>query len=332
MPHPATSRSQAVSVSGAPNTGLLGVQRELLVRAMTELVAERGYAAVNVHLVTARAGVSRSAFYTCFDDLSVALLAVLDLGLQRTTVIVVEAFAQEDTWRAGLRSALVGVLRFLDSEPAFARVWLVESVAAGSWALAHWERNVAELREIALAGWPTPDAAPPLAAHGIMAGVLGVLRARLLEDPCARLIDLLGPLIGMVCAPYLTPAACDDEVARAELVVRELMASDVSSDVALPSGGLPLPAILRNPTADRARKCVCYLSRCPGASNRDVGQAIGVAHESQISRLLARLAAQGLVTKQSEGIGKRNVWRVTPCGRSAAELLVRHAVLSVRNG
>src|SRR5579871_5390752 len=78
-------------------------------------------------------------------DLSVALLAVLDLGLQRTTVIVVEAFAQEDTWRAGLRSALVGVLRFLDSDLTsawhYSRFWISDSSVRPSLSLRRSHRR-----------------------------------------------------------------------------------------------------------------------------------------------------------------------------------------------
>lgn len=46
------------------------MQRERLMTAFTELVAERGLAAVTVTDVVARAAVSRAAFYACFEDLA----------------------------------------------------------------------------------------------------------------------------------------------------------------------------------------------------------------------------------------------------------------------
>jgi hypothetical protein len=45
-------------------------QCERVMTAFTELVADRGLAAVSVTDVVAHAGVSRSAFYACFDDLA----------------------------------------------------------------------------------------------------------------------------------------------------------------------------------------------------------------------------------------------------------------------
>ena len=75
----------------------------------------------------------------------------------------------------------------------------------------------------------------------------------------------------------------------------------------------------------RARACLLFLAaqgaggRAP--SNREIARAIGVAHESQISRLLALLAEHDLVHKRGAGPGRRNSWHLTPAGEAAAAQL-----------
>src|SRR5256885_8680920 len=53
-------------------------QRERLVRAMLETVAERGYEGSTVPEVVARARVSRNAFYELFDDQTDCFIAACD--------------------------------------------------------------------------------------------------------------------------------------------------------------------------------------------------------------------------------------------------------------
>jgi hypothetical protein len=89
-----------------------------------------------------------------------------------------------------------------------------------------------------------------------------------------------------------------------------------------------LPAVLANPRARRARECLQFLAgqdgrggSGSGPSNREIATRIGVTHQPQISRLLAQLAAEGLVSKRSHGAGKRNAWRLEPRGEQALRML-----------
>jgi AcrR family transcriptional regulator len=194
---------------------------------MVEVAAERGYAGASVGLVVAQAGVSRRTFYGCFDSREACVLALLDLGLERMGDLVGRAFAREDTWQDGVRSALASVLGFLDSEPLLARMWLVESLAAGPRVLERRERNLAALREQVLSSWPAGDrwALPPLAAEGAMASVLGIIHSHIVTGWPTPLIELLGPLMGLVAAQYLPSRAVALEIRRGEELAREIQAS-----------------------------------------------------------------------------------------------------------
>jgi AcrR family transcriptional regulator len=308
--------------------------RDRIIAAMVEVVAERGYAGSSVELVVGRAKVSRRTFYRCFAGLEACFLAVLDVGLEHTVELVTGAFAREENWQDGMRSALASVLAFLDSEPLLARLWVVEALAAGAWALEHRERNLAALRTAVESSWPVAEEwrSPPFAAEGVLGSILGVVHTHIVTGKPERLIELLGPLMGLVAGPYLSPLQAAREVERGDALGREIRAAERSDGgpawqyAHRPSwwtGGLgAIPVVLSNPSAYRARRCVLFLAeqgeRGISPCNREIAAGIGVAHESQVARLLSSLLGERLVTKRSAGIGKRNAWRLTPRGEEIA--------------
>jgi len=308
------------------------MQRARIMQAMVEVVAGRGFAGASVGLVIARARISRRTFHAHFDSLEDCSVAVLDLGLERASALIAEAFAREARWQDGLRAALASLLVFFDSQPLLARTWLVEPLAAGSWALERRERNVALLTSMIVEHWSIPggDRPEPLTAAGGMASVLGLIHTHLVTKEGKPLIGLLGPLMGLVTAPYLDKRGVAREIARGAQLAHTITAGDprwapsrrAGRHVGLDAApDVELPALLRNPRARRARECLSLLAACPGVSNRELATALGVPHQPQISRLLSRLRDEGLVSKGSEGAGRRNVWCLTPRGEATARWL-----------
>jgi AcrR family transcriptional regulator len=295
------------------------LQRDRILHAMVEVVAEHGYAAASVELVVAEAGVSRRTFYACFENREVCFRELLDSAWARILDLVACAFTQEASWQDGVRLALAWLLAFLDSEPLLARVWLIESLAAGAWALERRERNLAELRALVAARWPAVQASgsSPLATEGAMASVLGVIQTHIVTDRPQPLIELLGPLSGLVAAHYLLSHLVAREVERGD----ELAGTSRPPQLRAMHLSVAIPRVLSSPNAHRARRCVRFLGDRPHASNREIAAAIGVAHESQVSKLLRRLLAEQLVTRRSEGVGKRNAWRLTARGEEISRVL-----------
>jgi AcrR family transcriptional regulator len=315
-------------------------RRDRILQAMVEVVAERGFAGATVKRVTARAGVSSRAFYESFEGLEDCLAAVFDLGRERTVELILEAFEGEETWQGGVRKALASLLVFLDSEPLFTRVWLVESLGAGAWAHEHRERNLRALRELVLASWPASEdwSSPPLAAEGAIASVLGIVHAHIVTGKPEPLIELLGPLMGLVAAPYLDARSVEREIERGDELAREIREGErtlgaggeqprgllhTPGDLAVGSGVSGIAAMMENPRAHRAWECLVFVAEHPGASNREVAAGIGVGHQSQVSKLLGFLAREGLAVKRSEGAGKRNEWRLTPRGEEISRVLTQ---------
>jgi AcrR family transcriptional regulator len=128
-------------------------QRERLLRATTEAVADLGYVKATVAEILARAGVSRATFYQLFRDkedcfqaayeANAALVArVMALELERVRA------GGEDDPLARLDRVLGVYLAALREAPALARVFLVEVYAAGPAAIEQRRRSLEQFVDI----------------------------------------------------------------------------------------------------------------------------------------------------------------------------------------
>jgi AcrR family transcriptional regulator len=121
---------------GIPREEVLASQRGRMLVAMTEAVAERGFAKVTVADVIRRAGVSRETFYEQFDGKEDCFLAALDGASALLAGGLSEAFAEQRDPVARLEVVLAAYLETMAAEPAAARTFLIEVYAAGPQALA----------------------------------------------------------------------------------------------------------------------------------------------------------------------------------------------------
>jgi AcrR family transcriptional regulator len=302
--------------------------RARIVRAVADVVAERGVAGTSIELAITRAQVSRRTFHKHFDGLQQALIAVLDEGYQRAATLVERAFASGGSWSESMRSALAATLAFFDSEPALARVCLVEAAAGDPLVREHLERRVRAFRVIVVERLHEDVAsASPLAPEGALASVMGVVRARLIAPESGPLIELLGPLMGLIVGPFVPDAQVGREVEAGDALARELLARRALPEAlgsppgALARAEIPLP--LAHPSAFRLRECLRYVAAHPGASNSQVAAGVGIAHRGQTALLLRRLVSLGLLVKYAGVPGHANAWRVTAVGERAAGALDR---------
>jgi len=317
------------------------VRGERILDAVVDVVCERGVAGASVGLVITRARVSRRTFYERFDDLEECLVAVLDDALARAVPLVVHAFVEEGPWQDGMRSALAAMLEFFDSEPALTRVCLVELQAATPLVRDHRERILEAFRTLVVARIESEVShASPLAAEGTHASVVGIVNARLISPEQRPLIELLGPLMGIIVGPFMDEAQVTREIELGHALARELLVrrtrAERSARPPAPSrdrldpelAAVEIPALLRNSKAERARLCVLYLAE-QGAlgitpSNRQIATAVGITHKGQVSRLLARLEGYAILSKASHGVGRPNAWRLTPYGQEIAVHIELH--------
>ncbi|MCW2994033.1 MAG: TetR/AcrR family transcriptional regulator [Conexibacter sp.] len=123
---------------GLSRAFIVSNQRERLLDAIANVVAEKGYAGTRVADITDYAGVSRKTFYELFTDKEDCFLAAYDA----ITALLMDRMARglaavsEDSWEVRVRALLGEFLRFLAAEPAFARMCIVEVLGSGAAALA----------------------------------------------------------------------------------------------------------------------------------------------------------------------------------------------------
>jgi AcrR family transcriptional regulator len=308
---------------------VVGPQRDRILRATVEVVAERGVAGASVKLVLAGAGVSSRTFYECFTGLDECLVAIVDGAFARLSALASRAFEGEGSWVDGMRVALASVLWFLDSEPALARVMLVETLAGAPAVREHRQLGIDAFRALVverIEGLQAP-AASSLVPEGVLASVIGIISARLIVPDRESLIDLLGPLMGIVVEPFMREQHVAREIERGNELARKIKNGDSrwARPLPVPEGAdvtLALPSRLANPDARRLRECMLYVAGHRGCSNSEVAAAIGVSHKSQISTLLSYLHEEGLVEKSSAGSpGMPNVLSLTTRGEEVAREL-----------
>ena len=300
------------------------LQRARLLTAMVQEVSERGAANVSVGHVVGRSGVSRRTFYEIFDDREDCFLAAFDEALQHATTVVGPAYGTGGAWQTRVRAGLTALLGFLDSDRAAARLLILESLAAGPSALERRRRVIADLVAVLELGRTQGSAKldpPALTAEAIVGGLLSVLHARLATSPESEirttdgrgyavessLLELAGPLMGMIVLPYLGPVAARKEIERPT-----------------PKANGTGPVVRADPLQDlpmrltyRTMRVLVSVAESPGSSNRTIGQSAGIADQGQASKLLARLHKLGLIENRGgdPSRGEPNAWILTITGQ-----------------
>lgn len=291
-------------------------QRARILDALVVSIDEQGFIQTTVGGVCARAKVSRVTFYEAFDGLEECLLTAMDEVYGRVDALVAQAFAAAERWQDGIRAALALLLAFFDGQPQLARMCFVEVLAAGSWALERRERHLRTLTATIVERWPLPDGGEvnPLAAAGVMEALLGILHRQLLYDSEEPLIGLLGPLMGLVTAPYLDRRGVEEEMERGSCLAQVVLAAHASCSPEDDGVEIQIPDLLSDRRASRARDCLRRLAEHPGASNRQIAAAVGIARDTHISTLLARLHRMGLIVKLDKRPGGPNAWSLSSRG------------------
>jgi AcrR family transcriptional regulator len=288
---------------------VIEIQRARLLAALFEVSAERGAGNVAVAHIVERAGVSRRTFYELFADREECFLAGFDDALEHALRFALEDYDPSARWAERCRTALTGLLAFLDVERGAGQLLVIGSLGAGPQALARRQSVLAQIITVVDQGRNETKAGhelPPLTTEGVVGGALSVLHTRLLDDDRQSLQELTGPLMSMIVLPYLGPAAARRELARpvpARRIAGPAAAGDSLRDV-----GMRLTY--------RTMRVLTAVAANPGASNRAIGLGAGMEDQGQISKLLARLQRLELIhnTRSETARGAPNAWGLTERG------------------
>lgn len=163
-------------------------QRERMLEAVLEAVAQKGFADMTVADVVSGAGVSRRTFYEHFDDkLDCFLAAYVDRSeaVLREVERAVVAAPPTDRLRAGLAAYLQG----LADNPVAARVLIIDILGAGPRALAMREQMRVRWAESYRGISQDEDV-----LRALVGGIAELVQARLLAGEAERLPELVPTL------------------------------------------------------------------------------------------------------------------------------------------
>jgi AcrR family transcriptional regulator len=206
---------------GLPREFIQQNQRERIITALVDTVAERGYNATTVAHITKAASVSRRTFYEHFADKEACFLAAYEMVADHIRSSMRAAAGSFSDWPQQVRAALATMLRFLAAEPELARLCMVEPVAAGGEIAARYRATMQDFVTILKAGRPQHSGERPLpdaTEETLVGGIVSLIVREISASRTEELEKLLPDLVELILAPYLG-------IEEAERLAREEAAS-----------------------------------------------------------------------------------------------------------
>jgi AcrR family transcriptional regulator len=181
-------------------------QRERLLAAVAEEVAERGYRAATITEIVKRASVSTRDFYEHFENKEQCFLAAFEAVRDHLEELIRSATAEQPDWPHQVVAALRAALAFFAAEPDLARLCLVESVSATpTIALRFREEVLACVPALALgrSELPAGQDLPPSTEDSLLGGMVSLATRSTLAGETEKLPELLPDLVEFALGPYL---------------------------------------------------------------------------------------------------------------------------------
>jgi AcrR family transcriptional regulator len=303
------------------------LQRRLLIAAITALAHQRDWQGLPVERLCARAGVSRRTFYELFADVDDCFASAVEDALAKLWEEVAAWIEPAGPgWADRVAAAIAGFLAAVDLDRPRAWMAVVEPLHGNPRAYA--ARAVVVERLVALLEQGPVDADADRSPASTAAGTIGGLWEHALQhvtgaEGAADLDVVAGSVTFLALSPFagrqeaMRHASGGVKPSRLVAAVRadELAEAEAADEPATLEHQQVAAALLR--LTELGIATLRHLGERPGGGNAEIAAAVGVTHESQISRHLRSLAAQGLVDGRRGG--RSNSWRLTALGDAVVE-------------
>lgn len=181
-------------------------QRERMLLATAELVAERGYQKTTIELIAKTARVALSTFYEQFSSKEECFLVAFDETVAAATEVFDELLDREQPWADQIASGLEIFLEMVVAEPARARLCIVEAQAAGGAALARYQAMLESVAPKLREGRefnPRSSRLPDGLEIAIVGGLAWLVHQRLMADRVDTIKGLLPEMLQVTLTPYV---------------------------------------------------------------------------------------------------------------------------------
>jgi AcrR family transcriptional regulator len=194
-------------------------QRCRILRAVGELVAERGYANVTVELIARRAHVSYKTFYKHYRSKEECFVALFDAAFVTTEKSILARLAAEPLpWAEQVAVALRALIDAIVADQVIARAVIVESLTVGPEIAARYQRATKAFVPLFRAGRefnPRGSELPDTIEDTLAGSVFWSAYERLVIGEADQLNAYLPVLLELVLRTYLGPEEAS-RIARAE--------------------------------------------------------------------------------------------------------------------
>jgi AcrR family transcriptional regulator len=149
---------------------------------MVESVARHGFAGTTLRELVALAGVSRTTFYTHFENKQDCFLSTFDEIVAQVTGRVKNAVCSQDDFRGQLIGGLAAIMDLVVEEPDAASLVAVESLTLGAGGVAHRQRASREFEAMVRQSFECfapSKRVSDATIRAIVAGIHGVIYRRL---------------------------------------------------------------------------------------------------------------------------------------------------------
>jgi AcrR family transcriptional regulator len=181
-------------------------QRERILLATCELVAERGYQKTTIELIAKTSRVALVTFYEHFPGKEECFLAAFDESVTAAREVFAELLDPEQPWQEQISSGLQIFLEMVVREQARAKLCIIESQAAGSASLARYqamlESAAPKLREGREFN-PRASRLPDGLEVAIAGGIAWLVHQRLVADDVDDLMALLPEMLQVTLTPFV---------------------------------------------------------------------------------------------------------------------------------
>lgn len=187
--------------NGGPPDGYDPADR--ILRALAAVVAEKGYPAMTIGDIAARASISLSTFYANFADKEEAMLAAVDSGSAQMLATTLPAFRRAPDWPHAVRGAFGAMFAFCAAEPAYTTLGAVDVYAAGRRALEQRDQVMTSMEALLVPGFERNPQASPIAAEAIGGAIYSMIYDQVKRGGAESMQEIAPLATYVTLAPFI---------------------------------------------------------------------------------------------------------------------------------
>ncbi|MGA9874872.1 MAG: TetR/AcrR family transcriptional regulator [Solirubrobacteraceae bacterium] len=179
-------------------------QRERIFDAVANLTAAKGYPALSLEEIVSEAAISLQTFYEHFENKEEAFMATFEMGHAKATAAINRSLNLRLTWAQNVRLALNGLLEFLASEPAIARLACVDILIAYPHMTSRVnEANLSYIELVDIGPDNSyPNMPPPVMREASVGAIFELLHDYILRGHTQRVIELIDYVMYIAITPF----------------------------------------------------------------------------------------------------------------------------------